>query len=365
VGCQNLISFVVGTRPQVIKLASLCKAFDQIGLEYEIVHTGQHYDFEMDKVFFDELKLPSPSVNLGVGSGTHAKQTAEVMVRLEKYFTRNIPKLAVVPGDTNSALGAALVVSKMAIIIAHVEAGLRSFQQSMPEEINRVIIDHISNLLFAPTKTASKNLAMEGLKSKTYLTGDVMADNVMLMKNRLSNVEVEPQIESKRYVYVTLHRSENVDDSSRLGVLLHAIASVPQKFGLDVVFPVHPRTKARIDSGAISKYLDDVRIHVIKPVGYVESLKLARDAAIVITDSGGLQKEAFLLGTPVVTVREKTEWVETVEVGWNRLVGDDVKALNDAIMCFIQRSPPHVNPFEFYGGGRAAKRIARIISKTV
>ncbi|MDG6934902.1 MAG: UDP-N-acetylglucosamine 2-epimerase (non-hydrolyzing) [Nitrososphaerota archaeon] len=361
---MSLISLVVGTRPQVIKLASLCRAFREEGLNFEVVHTGQHYDFEMDRVFFDELGLPKPSRNLGVGSGSHARQTAEIIVRLEKYYENVRPRIVVVPGDTNSALGGSLVAPKMGLKLAHVEAGLRSNQRFMPEEINRVIIDHISDYLFAPTAVAKANLEREGLAANTILTGDVMADNVLMMRSKISRAKTGLDVRKGSYVFVTIHRSENVDDKARLSLLIKAISSIPNRFGLEVVFPLHPRTKSRLKLDAEAGPFGP-EVHLINPVGYLESLKLVKDARIVVTDSGGLQKEAFLLGTPVITLRSTTEWVETVESGWNRVVGQDVKAFADAMNHFMQNKPPKVDPFGYYGNGKAASSIARFLRKAL
>lgn len=361
---MSLISLVVGTRPQVIKLASLCSAFRREGLDFEIVHTGQHYDFEMDRVFFDELELPKPSRNLGVGSGSHARQTAEIMVRLEKYYEKIRPDIVVVPGDTNSALGGSLVAPKMGLRLGHVEAGLRSNQRFMPEEINRVIIDHISDYLFAPTAVAKANLEREGLEANTILSGDVMADNVLMLRSRISRVKTGLDVQNGNYVYVTLHRSENVDDEKRLSSLITTITSIPRRFGLDVIFPLHPHTGSRLKLGDKTDSFGP-RVHLIRPIGYLESLKLVKDARIVVTDSGGLQKEAFLLSTPVITLRSTTEWVETVESGWNRVVGQEVEAFADAMDHFMRNKPPKVNPFVYYGNGKAALSIAKFLRKVL
>ena len=363
-----MLALVVGTRPQHIKLASLIRAFDEAGLEYSIIHTGQHYDFEMDKIFFEELGLPKPIVHLGVGSGSHGVQTGLMLMRLEENYLKLKPKLVVVPGDTNSALAGGLAAVKLGIPVAHVEAGLRSRIPFMAEEINRVVLDHISQLLFAPTEAAYQNLIHEGIDiDKIYLTGDVMADNIMLFSERIDKAEIPIDITPKNYIYVTIHRAENVDNPFKLKEVVEALTYIPQAFNLEIVFPIHPRTRNRlIEFNLWSKLEKHKNIHLLKPVSYFTSLKFVKNATIVLTDSGGLQKEAFLLGTPAITLRETTEWVETVEYGWNTLVGTCKNRIIKAIKYYLDNKLEYsINPIDLYGGGKASKRIAKIISQYI
>jgi len=353
----------VGTRPQVIKLASLVKAFDAAGIDFSVIHTGQHYDFEMDQVFFDELGLPKPEKHLGVGSGSHAYQTGTMMIKLEEALKGS--KLVVVPGDTNSALAGALAAVKMGLRVGHVEAGLRSHLPFMPEEINRVLVDHMSRLLFAPTKAGMDNLLREGVdKDIVHLTGDVMADNIVMLKDRIERTDTGLGLGKKTYAYVTVHRAENVDDPGSLRTVADMLMSFPDQHGHEVVFPVHPHTKKRLeDAKLFDKLQATAGLHLVKPVSYLTSLKLAKDAKLVMTDSGGLQKEAFLLGTPAVTLRGVTEWVETTEAGWNIVAGLDPIKVKSAVKVLLHNDPRPVDPLKFYGGGRASENIAKLVKE--
>ncbi len=357
------VVIVVGTRPQHIKLLSLSRALEQSGISYGVVHTGQHYDYEMNGVFFEELSLPRPVAHLGVGSGSHGSQTARMILGLEKALSKLKPDLVVVPGDTNSALSGGLAAVKMGIPVAHVEAGLRSRDQFMPEEVNRIVLDHVCQLLFAPTVHAYNNLLREGVGiERAYLTGDVMADNIVLLQKHIDEVPSPISVERKDYVLVTVHRAENTDSPNRLQGIVKALLRIPRETGLKVIFPVHPRTRLRLKLyGFMNKLENAEGISVINPVSYIESLKLAKNASVVLTDSGGLQKEAFMLGTPVVTLRDTTEWVETVEYGWNTLAGAYEGRIIEALKHFLHEKPPAVNAIEMYGGGKASARIASII----
>lgn len=359
------MKIVVGTRPQIIKLASLVKAFRNESIDFDIVHTGQHYDFEMDKVFFEELQLPTPRVHLGVGSGSHAHQTGTMVIRLEDALKGS--DIVLVPGDTNSALAGGLAAVKMGVEVAHVEAGLRSRLHSMPEEINRILVDHLSGLLFAPTKTGYENLIGEGIeKHKVHLTGDVMADNIEMLRDRIGTAELPADLTKKGFAYITIHRAENVDDSESLISIVDTLMMFPDQHGLEAVFPVHPHTRKRLeDMNILSKLSSVPGLHLVKPVSYLTSLRLASEAKLVLTDSGGLQKEAFILGTPVVTLRSVTEWVETTETGWNIVAGLDSKKIKNAVKTFLDELPNPVEPMAFYGGGKASENIAGIVKKRV
>jgi UDP-GlcNAc3NAcA epimerase len=311
---------IVGARPQFIKAAIVSRALAQAGIEEILIHTGQHYDFQLDRIFFEELGLPAPHVHLGVGSGTHAVQTGQMMIRLEAALLALQPKpdWVLVYGDTNSTLAGALVAAKLKLPLAHVEAGLRSFNRFMPEEINRVVTDHLSQLLFAPTPTAVENLRREGITQGVYLTGDVMAEAVRcyaeIARRRVPLESLTTHVPGAYYV-ATVHRAENTDDPSRLQGIFEGLGQL----ALPVILPLHPRTRARLD-GTI---WIPANVELREPVGYLAMLTLVQHARAVLTDSGGLQKEAIWLGIPCITLREETEWVETLEGGWNQLVGAD------------------------------------------
>lgn len=341
---------VVGARPQFIKAAAVCRALRACGgLADLLVHTGQHYDFEMSDVFFAELGLPAPDRSLGVGSGTHARQTGGIMVALEEVLASERPDLVLVYGDTNTTLAGALTAAKLHVPVGHVEAGLRSFNRSMPEEINRVVADHLSSLHFCPTGTAVDNLRAEGISEGVHLVGDVMDDILRLsVARRREGVLAELGVEPGSYYLMTLHRAGNTDDEARLEAIVRAVG----KLDRPVIFPVHPRTRKAMEAAGIRP---EGQLRPVPPVGYLDFIALEASARAVLTDSGGVQKEAYLLGVPCVTLRTETEWPETVEAGWNFLA--DVDA--DAIVAGAEREPPGERP-ELFGDGRAAERIVEI-----
>ncbi len=362
------LMLVVGARPQIIKSAPIIReAQKHDEIELQLIHTGQHYDFEMSKIFFDEMKLPEPSANLGVGSGTHAWQTGNMMIQLEKTMTKNRPDLVMVPGDTNSTLAGALVAAKMHIPVAHVEAGARSYDMRMPEEINRRLTDHSSSLLFAPTKNCSKNLLSEGFASKAVkVPGDPMYDALLQHVSAASKVDIleKLKLKSVEYVVLTLHRPENVDDSKTLRRIMKAITSLK----LTTVFPVHPRTRQQLEAtGLLARKRENAHIKIVEPLGYHEMLQLTKHSRVIFTDSGGLQKEAFWLHTPCITLRERTEWIETTESHANVLVGSNPEKISRAVAEII--GTPGIktklskikNPF---GDGHASQRIISEILKS-
>lgn len=342
---------VVGARPQFVKLAPVDRALRAVA-ETVIIHTGQHYDIEMSAVFFDRLSLPAPNHNLNIGSGSHGAQTGEMLRGLEALILSERPDLVVVFGDTNSTLAGALAAVKLHVPVAHVEAGLRSMNRSMPEEINRIVTDHVSNLLFAPTGNAVECLKREGIVDDVHLVGDVMLDAILVHEDVVNESEVLNHlgIDQAPYALTTIHRAGNTDDPSRFSSLLLALNRLP----MTVVFPVHPRTRHRIDA---SEFTLAPHVRLIDPVDYFSMLALQKSAAVVLTDSGGVQKEAYLLGTPCVTLREETEWTETVDAGWNVLVGCDPDAIIAAAMSF---RPTGDRPAVF-GDGTASKKIANAV----
>jgi UDP-N-acetylglucosamine 2-epimerase (non-hydrolysing) len=353
---MKTILSVVGARPQFIKAAPVSKALRRNFREV-LVHTGQHYDPEMSDIFFRDLELPEPDYHLGVGSGTHAEQTGEIMIRLEKVMAEIKPDAVLVFGDTNSTLAAALVAAKLVLPIAHIEAGLRSFNRRMPEEINRVLTDRVSRFLFCPTQLAVDNLRREGITEGVHLVGDVMFDAaqhfVRLAGRRVDAIR-RLGLKPGNYVLATVHRPANTDDPERLASIVEAFASSRCR----IVFPIHPRTEQALRKlGLRDKLSRASNVLDLPPLSYLETLQLLRHARCVATDSGGMQKEAYFFGVPCVTLRDETEWVETVEDGWNRLVGADKGRILEAIEDFRPAGPRK----NHYGDGHASERIAEIL----
>jgi UDP-N-acetylglucosamine 2-epimerase (non-hydrolysing) len=349
-----MILFVIGTRPEIIKMSPIIRECKYQGLEFAIVHTGQHYSYEMDRIFFEQLNLPLPEFNLDVGSGTHGAQTAAILEGVENILTRHPPGIVLVQGDTNSVCAGALAAVKMHIPVGHVEAGLRSCDRSMPEEINRIIADHISDQLFAPTELSRQNLLKEGIDAERItLTGNTVVDAVH-QNIRIAQLKVHPLeelgLKPRRYFLVTSHRAENVDDPLRLSHILTALRRINSHFDLPVVFPMHPRTQKMIREFALST--DGIR--VIDPVGYLEFLILESQAALILTDSGGVQEESCILSVPCVTLRENTERPETIDVCSNILAGTNPEKIFSAAAQMINLPRIWNNPF---GEGDAAQRI--------
>ncbi len=351
---------VVGNRPQFVKAAAVSPHLRERGEEI-LVHTGQHYDRELSAVFFEELGLPEPDHLLEVGSGSHAQQTAAAMSRLEPVMVESAADAVLVYGDTNSTLAAAVVAAKLPLPVAHIEAGMRSFELSMPEEVNRIAADSLSGLLLCSTETAVANLRSEGLGSGARLVGDVMvdvADRFGPVAERDSRGRERLAVDRDEYLLATVHRAGTVDDPAALGRAVEMLTAVADEFG-PLVFPVHPRTKRALLRAGLAERLEaSPRILLTEPLGYLDFTALLRGARAVLTDSGGLQKEAFLAGVPCVTLRERTEWVETVESGWNRLVGLDAAAALAATAALIERRRGEMPEPGIYGDGRAGERCA-------
>jgi UDP-N-acetylglucosamine 2-epimerase (non-hydrolysing)/UDP-GlcNAc3NAcA epimerase len=353
---------VVGNRPQFIKAAAVSRHVRERGDEI-LVHTGQHYDRELSDLFFEELGVPAPDHLLGVGAGSHGEQTARTMIGLEPLVASSAPDAVLVYGDTNATLGGALVAAKRGVPLAHVEAGMRSFALTMPEEVNRVVADRLSGLLLCSTPTAMENLQREGLGEGARLVGDVMADVALTfgpIAEGRSQVLEDLGLERGSYLLATAHRAENVDDPARLGQLVDVLVAASHEAPL--VFPLHPRTASRLDASGLRQRLDSSAILSTSPLGYLDITCLLRGARTLLTDSGGLQKEAFLAGVPCVTLRRVTEWTETVEAGWNRLVDLDAQAAITALRDFASGGElPRRDP-GLYGSGRAGESVAAEIA---
>lgn len=358
------ILIIAGARPNFIKIAPLFEEFKKCGrVKTVLVHTGQHYDCGMSQVFFSDFCIPKPDYNLGVGPGTHAQQTAKIMEKLEPVAAKEKPDLVIVVGDVNSTLAGALVAAKLVIPLAHVEAGLRSYDRSMPEEVNRILVDHVSDLLFCPTETAVGNLAREGIEKGVFNVGDVMYDaflkNIETARAK-SRILEKLNLRPKEYLLLTIHRSGNADNPAVLKKILGAV----RKSGRKIVFPIHPRTKKRLIDFKMKT--DDIaspkggqKLTIIEPVDYLDMIWLEKNAAKIITDSGGVQKEAFWFKVPCVTLRNETEWVETVANGWNKLVGSD----ENRILASINQFEPDSKQKKIFGSGDAAKKIIHLILK--
>jgi len=353
---------VIGARPQFIKAAALTRCFQQAqDIDEILVHTGQHYDENMSELFFAELDIPRPAYHLGIGSASHGMQTGRMLEQLEKILLAEKPDLVLVYGDTNSTLAGALAASKLHIPVAHVEAGLRSFNRKMPEEVNRVLTDHLSRWLFAPTHVAVDNLKREGIPSHLiYFVGDVMYDAVEHF-GHYDRVQILQRLGVRpcQYILATIHRAENTDSLTRL----YSIMTGLQKIAADypVVFPLHPRTRVVLEREGLLGNLSGV-IRFIEPVGYFDMLALERNARLVATDSGGVQKEAFFCRVPCVTLREETEWIELVQCGWNQLISpNDAMAIYQGIQKCLAITERPIPPSDLYGGGQACQRIVQIL----
>ncbi len=349
---------IVGARPQFIKAAAVSHAIRNhysAYIEEDILHTGQHYDNNMSEQFFDELDIPQPKYNLGVGSGSHATQTAAIMKGVEEILLTESYDGVLVYGDTNSTLAGALSSAKLHVPVFHVEAGLRSFNKAMPEEINRIVTDHVSTLLFAPTQTAMQNLKNEGFnETQRIFSGDVMLDNVRhYSKKALSTLK--PPL-SKPFIFATVHRDFNTDNLDRLSNIIASLNDIAEFYNIDILFPVHPRTAARLKN--VSDIQISNRIKTIEPLSYLETLNALNNARLVLTDSGGLQKEAFFCGSPCVVLRPETEWVEIVDAGAAELADADPQKIADAVEKLWDKKPPEPTQF---GDGNAAKRIVEAI----
>lgn len=353
------IAIVLGTRPEIIKMSPVIRLCEKRGINSFILHSGQHYSYNLDKVFFDDLGLPHPKYNLEVGSGNQGEQTAKIVTGIEKVLLDEKPEIILVQGDTNTVLAGALAAVKMGIKIGHVEAGLRSHDRSMPEEINRILADHCSDYLFAPTNTAKSNLLREGIpQNKIFVCGNTVVDaihqNLTISKNH-QNLLNSLHLQSQGYFLLTTHRQENVDVKSKLQGIFEGIREIYDEYAIPILFPVHPRTKQRI---ADFNLTIPQGLELIEPFGYLDFLQLEEHARLVMTDSGGLQEECCVMQVPCITLRENTERPETLDVGANMLVGCDPKRIIEGVRIMMTKKRQWQNPF---GNGKTAERIIDIL----
>ena len=353
------ISIILGTRPEIIKMSPVIRECEKQNLDYFILHTGQHYSYNLDKIFFDELELPEAKYNLDVSSGTHAEETGKMLIGIEKVLKEEKSDVVLVEGDTNTVLAGALAAAKLHIKVGHVEAGLRSYDRNMPEEINRVLTDHISDYLFAPTEKAKENLLREGInENKIFISGNTIVDAVyqnLGIARRKADALTKLNLSSEDYFLVTAHRQENVDDKERLRGILEGLELVYREFNFPMVYPIHPRTKKRIKEFGLEV---PEGIRLIEPLGFLEFLQLEANAKLVLTDSGGVQEETCILKVPCVTLRDNTERPETLDVGSNVLVGVNQDRILEGVKKMLSKERDWKNPF---GDGCAGVKIVEIL----
>lgn len=352
------ISIILGTRPEIIKLSPVIRECERVNLNYFIIHTGQHYSYNMDTVFFEDLELPEPKYNLNVGSGTHAEQTGHMLMSIEKILEREKPDIVLVQGDTNTVLAGALTAAKLGIIISHIEAGLRSYDRQMPEEINRVLADHCSDILFAPTEKSRRILINEGISNmKIFVTGNTIVDAIYQnskISKKKAGILNYLGISKNDYFLATVHRQENVDNKERFRGILRGLQMIEEKLGYRVVYPIHPRAKKQLEVFNI----EVKNLRLIEPLDYLSFLQLEKNARCVLTDSGGVQEETCVLKVPCVTLRDNTERPETLEVGANMLAGTNPYDIISKTEHMLESKRDWPNPF---GDGRAGERIIQII----
>ena len=355
------IFIILGTRPEIIKMSSVIRECIKKKLNFSILHTNQHYSENLDKVFFKELNLPEPEYNLNVGSGTHAEQIAKILVGVEKILLKEKPDIVLVLGDTNTVLAGALAAAKLHIKIGHIEAGLRSYYREMPEEMNRILTDHCSDLLFAPTKKAKDILLNEGISNKNiFITGNTIIDAVfqnLKLAEKESKILKKLNLSKKGYFLMTAHRAENVDNKDKLRGILKGAKMVSKKFSLPVIYPIHPRTRKMMKRFKL-KASDKVRL--LEPLGYLDFLKLENSAKLILTDSGGIQEEACAMRVPCITLRDNTERPETIDVGSNLLSGANSLRILKCVSKMLNKNRKWKNPF---GSGKTAEKIIKIIQK--
>lgn len=355
------ISIILGTRPEIVKMSSIINECQKRQLNFFILHTNQHYSDKLDRIFFKELNLPQPKYNLGVGSNNHGRQTGEMLIEIEKVLIKEKPNIVLVEGDTNTVLAGALAAAKLYIKVGHIEAGLRSYFREMPEEINRILTDHCSDFLFAPTRKAKEILLKEGIPAKKiFVTGNTIVDAVYQnskLAQKKSKILERLGLKKGDYFLVTAHRQENVDKKERLKGVLEGLDSVYQKFNLPIIYPIHPRTEKMINKFKLSV---PKGIKLIEPVGFLDFLQLEANAKLILTDSGGVQEEACILKVPCVTLRDNTERPETIEVSSNILAGASPQRILKCVSKRLEKGKDWKNPF---GDGKAGEKIINIIEK--
>jgi len=359
-----MIAIILGTRPEIIKMSPVIRECKRKREDYFILHTGQHYSYNLDKVFFHDLELPDAKYNLNTGSGTHAEETGKMLMGIEKVLVKEEPDIVLVEGDTNTVLAGALAAAKLGLKVGHVEAGLRSFDRSMPEEINRILTDHCSDFLFAPTTKAEENLLKEGIEgNKIFVTGNTIVDavfqNLKIAERKAADILNKLNLQPNEYFLVTAHRQENVDKEKRLKGILDGLELVYRKFNFPVLYPVHPRTMKRINEFGLQT---PKGVRLIEPLGFLEFLLLEANAKLVLTDSGGVQEETCILKVPCVTLRNNTERPETLEVGSNILVGVNQRKILEGVKKMIDKKRNWKNPF---GDGKAGSRIVKISQEVI
>ena len=356
------IAVVLGTRPEIIKMAPVIRELESQGKGYFILHTGQHYSYNLDRVFFEQLGLPPAKYNLETGSSSHAKQTAEILVGVEKVLQQERPEAVLVEGDTNSVLAGALAATKLRIKVGHVEAGLRSYDRSMPEEVNRILVDHCADLLFAPTEKAKSILMGEGIpEERIFVTGNTIVDAIyqnLEIENEGASVINATCLKPGGYFLTTVHRQENVDNRARFASILEGLNLVASEFGLPVIYPIHPRSRKMMDAFG----LQPERVRLIEPVDYFSFLQLESNARLILTDSGGVQEETCVLHVPCVTLRDNTERPETLQVGSNILAGALPERILECSKAMLAKGNHWENPF---GDGQAGKRIVRLLEAKI
>ena len=353
------IAVIVGTRPEIIKMAPVIRELENKGENYFILHTGQHYSYNLDSVFFEQLRLPRAKYNLEAGSGSHAEQTARILIGVENILQMEKPDVVLVEGDTNSVFAGALAATKLHIKVGHVEAGLRSYDRQMPEEVNRILADHCSDYLFAPTPKAKEILLHEGIsENKIFLTGNTIVDAVyqnLELAKRQNAILNTLHLNAHEYFLVTLHRQENVDNSSKFASILEGLDMVAAEFHLPVIYPIHPRSRKMMTEFRLKPR----NLKLIEPVDFLDFLQLENNARLILTDSGGVQEEACILNVPCVTLRDNTERPETIEVGANILAGTSADKILECVKIMLSRENNWTNPF---GDGKAGERIIKIIT---
>ncbi len=353
------VSVILGTRPEIIKMAPVIRELGKCGVDFFILHTGQHYSADMDSIFFDELHLPKPKYNLGIGSGTHAEQTGKMLIGIEELLLQEKPDVVLAEGDTNSVLASFLAAAKLHIKVGHVEAGLRSYDRNMPEELNRTLADHLSDFLFAPTEKAKYILLNEGIpEGRIFVTGNTIVDAVyqnIEFAKRKSTILGKLSLRERGYFLVTIHRQENVDIGDRLWGILEGLNLVRNEFRLPLIFPIHPRTRRRLDEFRLTV---PTGLTLVNPIAFLDFLMLEANSNLVLTDSGGIQEETCILKVPCVTMRDNTERPETLEVGSNILVGVNSQKILNGVSSMLSKEKDWQNPF---GDGKAAVRIVETL----